>query len=344
MPRSSAKSKPSPPVLEDLLTEPADSDEAAAAVAALGSLGIGDEEGDEEERERVVPDVLPLVPIRDNVYFPHMIFPLFVGREKSVKALDAAMEGGRFILLAAQKQLATEDPEPDDVHGMGIAAEVMQILKVPDGTVRVMLEGVRRVRLAQFLQTEPYLLVKTEPVETEEEQSLEIEALTRSITAQFEQIVNLGKNIPPEALINVLNLDDGGRLADTITPYLSLRVEQKQQILETLNVRERLEKLGAVLVKEYEILEIQKNIRSRVEKEMGDTQREFILREQLKAIQQELGERDEKGSEVDDYREKIEAAQMPPDTRERALKELDRFEKTPFASPRRASSAPTSIG
>ena len=321
MPRASAKTKTA-------------AREAAPPAATLDLLDDDAEVAfDEGDETRVLPDALPLVPIRDNVYFPHMIFPLFIGREKSIQALDAAMESDRFILLAAQKQLATEDPQPDEIYGMGIAAEVMQVLKVPDGTVRVMLEGVRRVRLTQFLQTEPHFLVRVEPVDLIEEHSVEIEALARSVTAQFEQIVNVGKSIPPEALINVLNLDDGGRLADTITPYLSLRVEQKQQILETLSSRERLEKLGAVLAKEFEILEVQKNIRNRVEKEMGGTQREFILREQLKAIQQELGERDERGSEIDEYREKIETAGMPDEVRERATKELDRFEKTPLASP-----------
>ncbi len=330
MPRASAKSKKTVAGVDA---------EAAAAVLQrhlldeLDALAATASEGDEDSAPRVLPDVLPLVPIRDNVYFPHLVFPLFIGREKSVKALDAAAEGGRILLLAAQRELATEEPGPDDVYDMGIAAEVMQVLKVPDGTVRVMLEGIRRVRLKKFLQTEPYFLVSVEPVATPSAKGVQIEALIRSVSAQFEKLVNDGKNIPPEALINVLNADDPSRLADSIMPYLNLRVEQKQQILETLPVRQRLEKLGALLEKEYEILEIQKNIRARVEKEMGSTQREFILREQMKAIQQELGERDERGGEADEYREKIEAAGMPEAVEERALKELDRFEKTPPPSP-----------
>ena len=327
MPRASAKSKKTDA-------------EAAAAVLqrhlldeldALASTSSGEDEL--APARRTLPDVLPLVPIRDNVYFPHLVFPLFIGREKSVKALDAAAEGGRILLLAAQRELATEDPGPDDVYDMGIAAEVMQVLKVPDGTVRVMLEGIRRVRLKRFVQTEPFFLVSVEPVPAPSARGVQIEALTRSVTAQFEKLVNDGKNIPPEALINVLSVDDPSRLADSIMPYLNLRVEQKQHILETLPIRARLEKLGGLLEKEYEILEIQKNIRARVEKEMGSTQREFILREQMKAIQQELGERDERGGEVDEYREKIEAAGMPEAVEERALKELDRFEKTPPPSP-----------
>jgi ATP-dependent Lon protease len=288
-----------------------------------------------------IPDVLPLVPIRDNVYFPHMIFPLFVGRDRSVKAVEAATEiNHRFVLLAAQKQLLSEDPEPEEIYSVGIVAEVMQILKMPDNTVRVMLEGGARVRLGEFLQTEPYMLVRTEPLlESENDaagepvSAIEVEALGRTVTEQFERLVSEGKNIPPEALANVLNIAEPSRLADTVIPYLSLRVDQKQELLETLPVIERLRKLGVALLKEYEILDVQKNIRSRVEKEMGDNQREFILREQLKAIQQELGEMGERGDELEEYRAKIADAHMPEEIEARSLKELDRFEKTPLASP-----------
>lgn len=283
-----------------------------------------------------LPDALPLVPIRDNVYFPHMIFPLFVGRDRSIRAVEAAAEGSsRFILLAAQRQVATEDPEPDDIYPMGIVAEVMQILKMPDNAVRVMLEGGQRVRLKQFLQTEPYLLVRTEavPVEPDNGSPEEVEALMRTVTTQFERLVTEGKGIPPEALVNALNLSDPDQLADTVVPYLALRVDQKQALLETTAVRDRLEKLAVVLYREQEILEAQKNIRSRVEKEMGENQREFILREQLKAIQQELGDLGEFGDDISEYREKIESKGMPETVAERAKKELARLERTPTASP-----------
>src|SRR5579871_3054622 len=280
-----------------------------------------------------LPRALPLLPIRDQVYFPHMIFPLLVGREKSVRALDEAIRHERHIVLVAQKHVNTEEPDPDDLYSVGIAAEIMQHLRVPDGTVRVMLEGIERVRVLHYVQDAPFYRVIVEPLPTEEYKDLEIEALMRGVTNQFEQIVNIGRNIAPEALINVVNTDEAGRLADTITPYLhQLRVDTKQEILETLDVRERLEKLAVVLKKEWEILEIQKNIRSRVEKEMGDTQREFILREQMKAIQQELGEREE-GSEADIYRAKIVESGMPESAAERAYKEVDRLEKMPFAAP-----------
>jgi ATP-dependent Lon protease len=286
------------------------------------------------ESEAGSPRILPLLPIRDQVYFPHMIFPLLVGREKSVRALDEAIRHERHIVLVAQKAVNTEEPDPEDLYSIGIAAEVMQHLRVPDGTVRVMLEGVERVRILKFVQDAPFHRVVVEPMPTMEYKDLEIEALMRGVTNQFEQIVNLGRNIAPEALINVVNTEEPGRLADTIAPYLhQLRVETKQEILETADVRERLDKLAMVLKKEWEILEIQKNIRSRVEKEMGDTQREFILREQMKAIQQELGERDERGTEIEEYREKIKLAAMPESVEERANKEVERLEKMPYAAP-----------
>jgi ATP-dependent Lon protease len=286
-----------------------------------------------EETTVVIPSELPLLPIRDAVYFPHMIFPLFAGREKSVRALDEAMAQDRMILLVAQKEIGTDDPTPDDIYRVGLVAGIMQITKVPDGTVRLVLEGIERARITQFVQEEPHFRVKIEPIPTVEETSLEIEALMRSTTTQFEQIVNIGRSIPPEALINTMNMTEAGRLADTITPYLPLRVESKQDIVETISVKERLEKLNVLLKKELEILEIQRNIRNRVEKEMGDTQREFILREQMKAIQQELGERDERYGELEDYREKIAEAGMSQEVADRALKEVERLERMPYASP-----------
>ncbi len=282
---------------------------------------------------RRFPRTLPLLPVRDNVYFPHMLFPLFVGREKSVNALEEATRRRRYIVLVAQRDMTVEDPDPEDLFEVGVIAEVLQILKVPDGTVRVMLEGVERVQILRFLQQEPFFRVQTKLLRSAEVRSLEVEALMRSITSQFEQLVNNGRNVPPEVLINVINIDDAGRLADTITPYLPLRVEQKQDILETIDIRERLEKLSLILKKELEILEIQRSIRNRVEKEMGDSQREFFLREQMKAIQQELGERDERTVEIDEYRERIASCGAPPEVQERASREVGRLEKMPYSAP-----------
>ncbi len=287
------------------------------------------------QEDTAIPEILPLLPIREPVYFPHNIFPLFVGRDKSIKALEEARSQERYIFLVAQKQMAVDDPGAEDIYTIGTIAEVMQVLNLPDGTVRVMLEGQTRARITEFLQTEPFFRVRVEVVQEQDDRTAEIEALMRSVIAQFQGVVEHGKEIPPEALVQVVNIDEPGRLADTIIPYLNLRpkVERLQELLETLDVRERLEKLNLILKKELEILEIQRNIRNKVEKEMGDTQREFILREQLKAIQQELGERDERGSEVDEYREKIQKAKMPDEVEERAYKELDRLEKMPFQAP-----------
>lgn len=293
------------------------------------------EEQDERSltEEPTIPEILPLLPIRDSVYFPHNIFPLFVGRDKSVRALEEARTQDRYILLVAQRQMAIDDPVPEDIYEVGTVAEVMQVLNLPDGTVRVMLEGQARVKILEYLQTDAFFRVRVEVLPEIEERTVEVEALMRSVISQFQQVVELGKEIPPEALVQVVNIDEPGRLADTIIPYLRLKVEQRQELLETLSVRDRLDNLNSILKKESEILEIQRNIRNKVEKEMGDTQREFILREQLKAIQQELGERDERMSEIEEYREKIEAAGMSDEVKERALKELDRLEKMPFAAP-----------
>lgn len=285
------------------------------------------------QASRKIPRVVPVLPVRDQVYFPHMLFPLFVGREKSIRALDTAVRQHRFIVLVAQRDITTEDPEPEDIFEIGLLAEVMQILRVPDGTMRVMLEGVDRVRMTSFTQTEPYLRARIKVLPTSEDKTLEIEALMRSIVAKFEQVVQNVRTIPPEALLNVGGIDEPGRLADTITPYLPLKVEAKQQVLETLPVHSRLDRLNLLLEREVQILEITRDIRTRVEKEMGDTQKEFILREQLKAIQQELGDRDERTSEIEEYREKILQAAMPEAVCERSMKEIERLEKMPYAAP-----------
>jgi ATP-dependent Lon protease len=293
-------------------------------------------EAEWEEEEGIganIPPQLPLVPVRDQVYFPQMVFPLFVGRERSVRALEEAMESDRLIALAAQKEVITEEPEPEDIYDVGIVVEVLQVLRMPDGTLRLMLQGIDRIRITRYVQTEPFILVAVEPLPSQKQHDLEIEALMGIVISLFEQLVNAGKNIPPEVLLSVSNQSDPERIINTVTPYLPVRVEEKQQILEMTNVRERLERLVVIMRKEIEILELQKTIRSRVEKEMGDTQREFFLREQLKVIQQELGERDERTSEIEEFRQKILAAGMPEEVQERAFKELERLEKMPFAAP-----------
>lgn len=285
-----------------------------------------------------LPRVIPVLPVRDTVYYPSMLFPLFLGREKSIRALDHAMEKHRYLLLVAQKDVSVENPTTDDIYEVGTIAEVMQVLRVPDGTVRVTLEGIQRAKITKYVHTDPFFKARVKVVESKALKGAHAEALMRSVTSTFDQIVQNqgsynGRPIPPELLMNVASIDDPERLVDTIMPHLPIKTEIKQEVLETVEVGTRLEMLNGLLQKEMEVLDIQRNIRTRVEKEMGDMQREYILREQLKAIQQELGERDGRASEMEDYKARIAAAKMPADVDEKALKELDRLDKMPYASP-----------
>ncbi|NIM04109.1 MAG: endopeptidase La [Armatimonadetes bacterium] len=288
-----------------------------------------------EERLRFVPETLPLLPVRDIVVYPYMMTHLFVGRKKSVLALEemTSQKEGRFIVLAAQKGQEIDDPGPADLHSMGTVAECVQMLRLPDGTIRVVIEGLARAKLLEFEQTDPYLQVKTQIVPESEERGVELEALMRNVLAQFERAANLRRDIPQEALDNAQHTEEAGRLADVVAMYYPLKVEARQQILETFSPKQRLEILSELLNKEIEILEIERKISSRVKKELEDTQKEFYLREKIKAIQQELGERDERSAEMDDLRKQIEAAGMSSEVKEKALKELDRLEKMPPASP-----------
>ena len=287
---------------------------------------------------RKLPRVFPVLPVRDTVYFPHMLFPLFLGREKSIRALDYALQKHRYVLLVAQKEVSVEDPTPEDVYHIGTVAEVMQVLRVPDGTVRITLEGVDRASVTQFTQTDDFFKARVRVMHGTGSKGVEVEALMRSVQALFDDLVqNQGSQsahpIPPEVLMTVAGIDDPGKLADTIVPHLPLRTEMKQEMLETVDVGERLDKLNSLLQKEMEVLSVQRNIRSRVEKEMGDSQREYILREQLKAIQEELGERDSRMGEIEDYKSRISESGMPEQVEAKALKELDRLDKMPYASP-----------
>lgn len=278
-------------------------------------------------------DEIPLLPIRDTVYFPHMISPIFAARDKSLKAIDESMSRHRLIMLATQKDMQIEDPEPNDIYSVGLLAEIMQVTKVPDGSIRLVIQGLSRMEIVEYIQTSPFFMVKLKPLGIIDDTNLETEALMRSAVSDFEHIINIGRTIPPEVLVNIINITDADKLVDSMIPYLQARIEVKQDMIETLSINERLGKLNVLLKKELEILEIQRSIRSRVEKEMGENQREFILREQMKAIQQELGERDDKASEIDDLKRKIEEAHMSEDAEERAYKELDRLDKMPYAAP-----------
>ena len=286
-----------------------------------------------EQRSAEVPLDAPVLPTRGAVIYPNLVVPLFVGRARSVEALDTAWKGDHRIVLVAQRNIDVDDPTPDDVYTVGTLGEIVQMLRLPDGTFRVTIEGFERVRLQSFIHTEPYMRAQLEVLEQVAEPGIETEALVRNVVAQFERLVNLGKNLPAESLESARRITDPGRLADLIAYYAQIPVEVKQQVLEAGNQRKRLEILANVLNREIEILEVERKISSRVKKELEESQKEFYLREKMKAIQQELGERDERTGEIEELRTRIQQAGMPQEVEERALKELERLERMPLASP-----------
>ncbi len=252
---------------------------------------------------------LPLLPLRDVVVFPHMVIPLFVGRPKSIKALETAMESGKNILLVAQKSAAKDEPVPEDMYEIGCLANILQMLKLPDGTVKVLVEGVQRARVLRIEDQRTMFVADVSLIPVEERADNEIEAMRRTVLAQFDQYVKLNKKIPPEVLTSLAGIEEAGRLADTIAAHLPLKLEQKQDVLEVFGVAERLEKLLGQLEAELDILQVEKRIRGRVKRQMEKSQREYYLNEQVKAIQKELGEGEE-GADIDEMEKKIKAAGM----------------------------------
>src|SRR5512140_1511698 len=276
--------------------------------------------------ENTLPEAtsLPLLPLRDVVVFPHMVIPLFVGRPKSIKALDVAMDAGKNILLVAQKLAAKDDPTAEDLYEIGSVATVLQMLKLPDGTVKVLVEGTQRATILRVEERGEYLAADAQPIPGDPGAAHEVEAMRRALLAQFDQYVKLNKKIPPEILTSMSGIDDGGRLADAIAAHLPLKLEQKQQILEMGDVAKRLEHLLGLLEGEVDILQVEKRIRGRVKRQMEKSQREYYLNEQVKAIQKELGE-GEDGADLDEMEKKIKAARMPKDARAKAEAELKKL-------------------
>jgi len=268
---------------------------------------------------------LPVLPLRDVVVFPHMVIPLFVGRRKSIKALEIAMEAGKQIMLVAQKSASDDDPLQDSIHTIGTVASILQLLKLPDGTVKVLVEGERRAVIQRYIEVDEYFSAQTAQLEHEPLEDREGEALTRSVLTEFDQYVKLNMKIPPEILTSLAGIDDPGRLADTIAAHLSLKIEEKQQILEIQSVRERLERILAVMETEIDLLQVEKRIRGRVKRQMEKSQREYYLNEQMKAIQKELGELEEGPNEAEELANKIAKAGMPKDAREKAEAELKKL-------------------
>ncbi|MBU6272203.1 MAG: endopeptidase La [Betaproteobacteria bacterium] len=270
------------------------------------------------------PITLPLLPLRDVVVFPHMVIPLFVGRPKSIKALESAMEAGRQIMLVAQKAAGKDEPKPEDMFEVGCISSILQMLKLPDGTVKVLVEGVQRATTQAIRDEGDHFVGDVTPVAPPGEGSPEIEALRRAVTQQFDQYVKLNKKIPPEILTSIAGIDDPGRLADTIAAHLPLKLEAKQSVLDLFDVSKRLEKLLELLEHEVDILQVEKRIRGRVKRQMEKSQREYYLNEQVKAIQKELGEGEE-GADLEELEKRIKSAHLPKEARKKADAELKKL-------------------
>ena len=269
--------------------------------------------------------VLPVLPLRDIVVFPHMIVPLFVGREKSVRALEDVMNEDKQILLVAQRNAGEDDPGPDDIHAVGTVGTVLQLLKLPDGTVKVLVEGSRRARIRSFTRTESFFQADTEPVEDDPGGEKDLEALARSVIGQFEQYIKLNKKVPPEVLVSLNQIEDESKLADTVASHLALKIAEKQELLETVSVAGRLERAYSFMEAEIGVLQVEKRIRSRVKRQMEKTQREYYLNEQLKAIQKELGESEDGRDEAGEIEERIKTTRLSKEAREKALQELKKL-------------------
>ncbi|MFM9885882.1 MAG: endopeptidase La [Burkholderiales bacterium] len=268
----------------------------------------------------------PLLPLRDVVVFPHMVIPLFVGRPKSIKAMEVAMEAGKSILLVAQKSAAKDEPAPEDMYSIGCVANILQMLKLPDGTVKVLVEGVQRARIEEISDQRTHFVATGQPVieQITEIEITEAEAMRRALVTQFDQYVKLNKKIPPEILTSLGGIEEPGRLADTVAAHLPLKLEQKQKVLEMFGVKARLEHLLSQLEAEIDILQVEKRIRGRVKRQMEKSQREYYLNEQVKAIQKELGEGEE-GADLDEMEKRIKNARMPKDARQKAEGELKKL-------------------
>lgn len=278
-----------------------------------------------ENRERGGSVRLPLLPLRDIIVFPHMVVPLFVGRQRSIKALEEAVSGKKQIFLATQREAKVNDPVAEDIYQVGTIGNVVQLLRLPDGTVKVLVEGKKRGRITRHLGQADCFWVEIEEIEETGDRATEIEALVRSVNSAFENYVRLNKKIPPEMIMSVAAIDDPVRLADTIIAHLGIKLEDKQTLLETFDPAERLEKVLGYMRSEIEILEVERRIRNRVKKQMEKTQKEYYLNEQMRAIQKELGEKDEFKNEIQELEEKIRQKKMSPEARDKVEKELKKL-------------------
>ncbi|MGE5894298.1 MAG: endopeptidase La [bacterium] len=283
----------------------------------------------EDEKEVEIPKSLPVLPVRDIVVFPYMILPLFVGREMSIKAIDSALSSNRMVLLVTQKDLSIENPGIDDLYRIGTVGLIMRMLKLPDGRVKILVQGLSKARMLEIRETPTHFVADIEKIvdRKPEEMTIEIEALIRNVKEQLDKAVSLGKTILPDIMVVIENLDEPGRLADLVASNLGLKTEQAQEILEIIDPLERLKKVGEILNHEVELLIVQQKIQSEARGEIDKTQREYFLREQLKAIQKELGDIDERAEEINEFRKKIKEAKMPEKVLKEAEKQLSRLQK-----------------
>jgi ATP-dependent Lon protease len=287
-------------------------------------MAIFRNDGDDERPRTPSPrgKVVPLLPLRDIVVFPHMVVPLFVGRARSIRALEQAVAGERELLLSAQREAEKDEPGEEDVYRIGTLGSIIQLLRLPDGTVKILVEGRQRARIRGFASSDLYFAVEVEPLEERAEAGVETEALVRSLHSGFESFVKLNKKVPPEILNTVLGISSPGRLADTIVAHLSLKLDERQNLLELTDPSKRLEEVYGLMQAEIEVLQVERKIRTRVKKQMERSQKEYYLNEQMRAIQKELGERDEFKNEIEELEEQLKKKKMPKEARARATKEI----------------------
>ncbi|MFC1767762.1 LON peptidase substrate-binding domain-containing protein, partial [Candidatus Margulisiibacteriota bacterium] len=291
-----------------------------------------EEKADKNKPEKVTEwkETLPLIPLRNIVVFPQMVVPLFIGRDRSIKALEDTLAKERMVIFASQKNEEVEEPTSKDICNIGTLSEIIQMMTLPDGSTKILVEGVSRVKIEKYMQETPYFKVRLSKISEPEDFDVEVEAQVRMAIKKFEKYVKLNKRIPSETLMTIINIDNPGRLADLITSYLTLRVEEKQEILEALSIPKRLKSLSKFLDKEIEVLEVEKKLQGRVKHQIEKVQKEYYLKEKMRAIQEELGEEEEEAQpEIAEYKKKIKAAKLPVPVKEQADKELDRLSKMP---------------
>ncbi|MGH2516403.1 MAG: LON peptidase substrate-binding domain-containing protein, partial [Ktedonobacterales bacterium] len=295
--------------------------------------GERQQEADDDSERVELPDELPILPLKDTVVYPFAVMPLGVGKERSIRLIDEVMRGSRLVGLVAQKDAEIEDAGPDDCFRMGTVARIARLLRIPDGTIQIIVQGLERIVVDEFVAEQPFLKARAHLSPEVVPQDIEIEALKRTAIDLFQRLVNLVQYLPDQLAMAAMNLDDPRQVVYLIASSAQMDLELRQQLLEMDSVREKLERVTAFLTRELELLELGKKIQSQAQEEMGKAQREYFLREQLKAIQKELGEESEEAATVNDLREKIEQAHLPEEANKEALRELSRLEKIPTASP-----------